>query len=305
MGYLRHIQALNPPVTEPFVPWSVGGQTVGWVRPGFAARLLDWPAVFEPAGEGVALLAGHVDFASRTAALAEVLDGLTRAGDLPPLLGEPYPVTPAGRDAALCVLDRAAAAPFGVRSFGQHLNGYVRDGADWYMWIGRRARDRRIFPGALDQMVAGGLPHGVSLQDNLVKEGAEEAGLPASLTLRARPVGALTYNRVTSRGFRPDVLYCYDLELPGDFQPVNTDGEVEEFLLLPLAQVMELVRETDKFKLNCNLVVIDFLVRHGFLGPERADYLEILNGLRPPLGAPMCVGSIEAGMSPPLRGLAR
>jgi hypothetical protein len=29
-----------------------------------------------------------------------------------------------------------------------------------------------------------------------------------------------------------------------------------------------------------NLIVIDFLVRHGLIGPERADYIEIVEGLR-------------------------
>ena len=43
------------------------------------------------------------------------------------------------------------------------------------------------------------------------------------------------------------------------------------------------MRETSEFKLNCNLVVIDFLLRHGFIGPEEEDYLELVSGLRQPL----------------------
>ena len=110
----------------------------------------------------------------------------------------------------------------------------------------------------------------------------------ADLAAKARPVGALSYNRVADRGFRPDVLYCYDIELPGDFQPRNTDGEVEEFLLLPIGEVMDIVRDTDDFKLNCNLVVIDFLVRHGLIGPEHEDYLAIVGGMRKPPGVMAC-----------------
>ena len=145
---------------------------------------------------------------------------------------------------------------------------------------------RQIFPGALDQLVAGGLPHGVDLSENLVKECAEEAGMPEALASRARPVGVLTYNHVAKRGFRPDVLYCYDMELPADFAPHNTDGEVEEFLLLSLEEVARIVRETDEFKLNCNLVIIDFLVRHGVIGPDHPDYLAIVIGLHPAVGMP-------------------
>jgi len=94
------------------------------------------------------------------------------------------------------------------------------------------------------------------------------------------PVGVVSYNRVARRGYRPDVLYCYDLELSADFEPRNTDGEVESFSLLPLEEVARLVRETDEFKLNCNLVIIDFLIRHGFLRPDEPEYLQLNLGLR-------------------------
>jgi len=68
--------------------------------------------------------------------------------------------------------------------------------------------------------------------------------------------------------------------LPAGFQPVNTDGEVAEFRLLPAAEVLEIVETTDDFKFNCNLVIIDFCIRHGVLPPEHPDYEAILRGLR-------------------------
>jgi 8-oxo-dGTP pyrophosphatase MutT (NUDIX family) len=296
-GYLRHILALNPAVTEPFVPWSVEQRRVGWLRPALAELLLKWDRVFVPRDDGIGLHPRLQTFEQRTEALAEVISGLHRDAIVHNLLGEPYSVTAAGRDSALCSIDRGSVAQFGVRSFGQHLNGYVHRGDQLWMWIGRRARDRKIFPGALDQLVAGGLPHGVGLMDNLVKECHEEAGMDESLARKAHPVGALTYNRTTDKGFRPDVLYCYDLELPDDFEPRNTDGEVEEFLLLPIQEVARLVRETDEFKLNCNLVVIDFLIRHGLLTPEHPEFLEITTGLHPDLDSPLRKGVQPVGVA--------
>lgn len=284
MSFLRHIHACNPPLEETFWPWQVGDRTLGWVRPAFAGQLRAYPRVFDVQDGVVAVLPQLHGFEVLSQALGQVAAGLSEDGVIPPLLGEPYPVTPGGRDEAIAVVDRVAAAYLGLRSFGQHLNGYVRDGDRILMWIGRRAMDRLIFPGALDNMVAGGLPYGISLRDNLVKECAEEAGMAAELAAQARPVGALSYNRVAQRGFRPDVLYCYDIELPVDFVPRNTDGEVEEFLLLPLNEVMSIVHDSDRFKLNCNLVIVDFLVRHGLIGPEHPDYLAIVGGLRQPPG---------------------
>lgn len=290
-GYLRHVAACNPPVDEVFLPWRVDDQVVGWVRPRFAAHLTRFPELFQVDDDALTLRPELQGFAERSSALEAVARHLAGAGLIPPFMGEPYAVTPAGRESALCVIDRAAAACFGVRSFGQHLNGYVRRPDGIHMWIGRRARDRLLFPGALDNMVAGGLPHALGLDDNLVKECQEEAGVPETLARKAVPVGALSYNRVAPRGFRRDVLYCYDLELPTDFVPKNTDGEVEAFMLLPLAQVAAIVHETDDFKLNCNLVIIDFLIRHGWLDPQTPEYLALVQGLRQPLAGAWVVSA--------------
>lgn len=281
MSFLRHIHACNLPVAEPFLPWFGLGQQLGWLRPGFAEHLRAYPQVFSFEDQ-VRLNPRLSGFERISEALAVVAEGLARDGLVNPLIDEPYPVTPGAREAAIAVMDRAAAAYFGLRSFGQHLNGYVRREGRLWMWVGRRARDRRLFPGRLDNMVAGGLPYGISMRANLLKECAEEAGMEAELAGKAVPVGALSYNRVAKRGFRPDVLYCYDIELQPGFEPRNTDGEVEAFMLLPIEEVMQIVRDTDDFKLNCNLVVVDFLVRHGLIGPENEDYLEISTGLRRP-----------------------
>jgi 8-oxo-dGTP pyrophosphatase MutT (NUDIX family) len=131
--------------------------------------------------------------------------------------------------------------------------------------------------------VAGGLPYATSLEANLIKECWEEAGIPADMARRAVPTGAVTYVAESSRGLKPDTLYCYDLELPADFQPRCTDGEVEAFELWPLERVMETLEAGPSFKLNCNLVIIDFLIRHGYISPDHEDYLHLVNGLHPRL----------------------
>jgi len=134
----------------------------------------------------------------------------------------------------------------------------------------------------LDNMVAGGQPIDLSLWDNVIKESAEEAGIPEDLAARARPVGAVTYCMEAKSGLKPDCMFCYDLELPADFEPECTDGEVEAFELWPLLRVAEAVRDSRAFKFNCNLVILDFLVRHGWIPADDPDYVEIVCGLRAP-----------------------
>ncbi len=58
------------------------------------------------------------------------------------------------------------------------------------------------------------------------------------------------------------------------------DGEVESFELLDIQEVARIISETDNFKDNCNLVIIDFLIRQGVVKPESPGYLKLLSGLR-------------------------
>ena len=281
MGYLRHLIASNNFDPEAFVPFVLDGKHVGWISREFRQRLLDEPVFVEHPGS-ISLRPDISGFEQRTAALMEVVQKLHAEEMIPLIMNEPYPVTDCCRDDPLCLIDRPAAARFGIRSYGQHVNGFVHTPKGIMMWIGKRAQDRGICPGQLDQLVAGGLPYGISLDENLRKECYEEAGIDEELASRAIPAGLVRYRKMTERGGKEDVLYVYDLELPMDFTPRNTDGEVEEFRLLPIEEVARLVRETDDFKLNCNLVIIDFLIRHGLLPPDHDDYLSLVSGLRCP-----------------------
>lgn len=49
---------------------------------------------------------------------------------------------------------------------------------------------------------------------------------------------------------------------------------------LPLDQVARIMAETEDYKDNCNLVILDFLLRHGYLTPDMPGYLALLAGLR-------------------------
>lgn len=285
MSFLDHIQACNRWNPAEFMPFVVAGERLGTVRIGLAAALVRLRGEFCICGDALHWQGVPEGFAARTEAMHALCVDLAQQGLISHLHGEQYAVTPGRREDARFLIDRACAPYFGVRAFGQHLNGFVRRADGLYLWIARRSANRRVAPNRLDQLVAGGLPWGVALAENLRKECREEAQLAADLADRARPVGLISYCRDSSRGLKPDVIYCYDLELPPDFTPCSNDDEVQAFYCWPIAQVMATVRDTTEFKLNCNLVIIDFLIRHGLLAPEHPDYLAITQGLRTPLAA--------------------
>lgn len=280
MSYLDRIRACTGHNLAGFLPFHVDGAQVGWVRPKTAAHLRRMDGAFDVTDRAVSLSDRLTGFEDRSAAMAEAAVSLAEAGIVRHLRGEDYSARRRWGEPPLFRIERGATTVFGFLSFGIHLNGFARTGGGLEMWVARRAGDRLIAPGKLDNLVGGGQPHGLTLTENVVKECGEEAGLSPEMALRAKPVGAITYALEKPNGLKRDVLFLYDLELPEDFQPVNMDGEVSEFHRWPVARAAETVRDTDEFKFNCAPVVIDFLIRHGILTPDEPDYLEILTELR-------------------------
>lgn len=283
-GFLRHIAACNRHDPAKFLPLSVNSRQAGLVTYPVAEMLVSDLSGFKRDRSGIRLDAKTVDATS--ASLADGVEALQRAGLCPPCRGELFPVVERWGGPVLATVDRAACAVFGFMSFGLHVHGLVRTDNGLSMWIARRGLDRQLAPGALDNMIAGGQPHGLTLMENLVKEAAEEASLPMAVAQSARPVGAVAYcqdqplrgDGVPS-GVKRDVLFIYDLHLPPDCVPSPADSEVAGFVLWPAERALARARDTDDYKFNVPLILIEFGIRHGMITPEDPDYLAILNGL--------------------------
>jgi len=285
LTYLDHIKACNNANPARYVPFRINGMSMGALRPDFATALVSLGSDFVRDDNGEFCFAPHVvNLDERNRVLDTATRALRAKGVIRRLHGERFDIRPTLGHDPLCQLDRSAMPYFGFRSWGVHMNGYVRKDNDIHMWVAHRAKDKPTYPGMLDNMVAGGQPAGLGFLENMIKECAEEAGIPESLSRHLRPIGAVSYLYETAEGLKPDVMINFDLELPEDFIPQCTDGEVDRFELLSLAEVAEIVRSGFDFKFNCALVVIDFLIRHGYLTADNEpSYGELLSGLHRPL----------------------
>jgi 8-oxo-dGTP pyrophosphatase MutT (NUDIX family) len=227
------------------------GRRIGWLQPELAARLAAWPKVFDSNVERVKLL--------QPDALAEILEQLAAEGFIPGWRNERY------RIADLFEIERAAARPFGLTTEAVHLNG-IAFGAR-HMWIARRSAAKPIDPGMLDNLVAGGIAAGLSVEQTLVKEAWEEAGIALELLRGATRGGTLNILREVPEGVQSEVISVYDLALPEGFEPRNQDGEVAGFQCLEFAEVQRLLREpaqfTEQFTFDAALVAQDYFRRAG------------------------------------------
>ncbi|MEO8557953.1 MAG: DUF4743 domain-containing protein [Rhodospirillales bacterium] len=279
MALIDHIKACNAHDMARFRPFKIAGQAVGWIRDDFVATLARDPALFMIQPHAVTLSPALETPAARTQAVETFLRGLRDQGMLKAWREERYPVTNNLADQPLMEMERAAVAHFGLRAYGVHMTGYVRHKGKLSIWVARRSRIKPTYPGMLDNTVAGGQPAGIGIVDNLVKECGEEASIPKELALQAVPIGIVTYCLEHRDGLKPDMLYNFDLELPHDFTPKPHDDEIESFELWPAEDVVAKVRDTFEFKFNCNLVLIDFFIRHGLIGPDEPNYVALCGGL--------------------------
>ena len=279
MSFLDHLADCNRHNIKNFLPLTHRDRRVGWVKRNLVGYFSSFPNAVRCYSTTIETNPALNTPDLLTGSMAEVGVTLTAAGLTNPWSNEPYAV---GTRFGECLfeLERAVIPAFGVHGYGLHLTGFVRKGGQISIWVPRRTADRPTYPGQLDNTVAGGQPAGLSLAENLEKECAEEAGLPADIVQQARPTGTIQYRQEIEHGLKDDLIFSYDLELPAGFEPCNSDGEVESFELWPVDEVMDVVESSDSFKFNCNLVLIQFFVRHGLITPSHPDYSRLLSGLR-------------------------
>ncbi len=294
MSYLDHILSCNNFSIEGYLPFMVGGELIGWAKDSFIGELRPFTSVFSIASNELTFVPELTTKELRTQAITPVIETLHQQGIINSWVGETYAITNNFGEEPFFHMERAAVAYFGVRSYGVHINGLVKKSDGIYIWIARRTKDKPFWPGKLDQIVAGGQPAGISLMGNVIKESAEEANIPEHLASQAKLVSEIHYlgkntlkkspkDSVNNKlGMNSDTLFNYDLWLPEDFIPENTDGEVDEFMLMSLEEMAHLTDTTNEFKNNCNLVNIDLLIRQGVITEDHPEFNEIKQQLYAP-----------------------
>lgn len=280
MSFIDRIRTARDFDARRFRPFLVAGKHCGWVRPAFVKQLARWPEVFAINAKSVSIAESLDSPESRSNAVAPILCTLRDEGLIQGWRNETYTVAADFGEPPLLIIERAAARPFGIRTRGAHLNGIMGKATDCKMWIARRAADKPIDPSMLDNLVGGGVGFGFSPLETIRKECFEEAGISDELAQRVEAKSVVTLLQEVPDGVHWEALYTFDLELTEAFQPVNHDGEVAEFRLLPIRDVRRLIRDTAEFTPDAALVVLDFLLRQEMSATTTSERAKIDKLLR-------------------------
>ena len=155
-------------------------------------------------------------------------------------------------------MERAAFRALGLHSRACHINGYT---ANHELFLGKRSASKATDPNMLDNLAAGGISADETLQQCVVRELWEEAGVPQELSNLVEPVGHIHVRRVVEpKGLHDESLYTYDLLLPEDFHPKNQDGEVADFMKVSWSLAAELILDGELTP-DAAAVTADFLLR--------------------------------------------
>jgi 8-oxo-dGTP pyrophosphatase MutT (NUDIX family) len=264
-------RACDGPARIPFVLPDAAGPVLGSVAAHHLEALRAWPDAFEllSADDGTArALALRLPASVRDARLAQIHARLHADGLIVGWRDEPYPL----RDrsgAEHGVIERAASRFWGVLTLGAHCNGYLADaaGRPTHLWIARRSWTKPTDPGRLDNLVGGGVPAGQSPLEAVIREGAEEAGLAPRQMAGLATGGLIDLECDIAEGRQHERLHVFDLALPREWRPRNTDGEVAEHFLMPVAEALARAA-AGELTTDAALATLDFAVRHGLIEPN-------------------------------------
>lgn len=231
----RWRDAVQRPPRTPRVPLWLGAHRVGSVEPGTWEHLvsalakagvaLDQVVKKSELNDGVAY-AINPNFVDN---LEVVASALTRAGAAGPWRNERLPVRAA--DGTVCAhVERGAVRVLGIATQAVHLVGWRSDGC---LWLQQRAFTKPNDPGLWDTLMGGTVSADETVQQTLVRETWEEAGLHLADLTGLRWGGQFTASRHVpdgaGAGYLLEDTHWYTVQVPDGSVPCNQDGEVDHF----------------------------------------------------------------------------
>ena len=156
-------------------------------------------------------------------------------------------------------LERAAFRGFGLMSHAVHINGYTENGL---LWLATRSDSKKVDPGLMDNMTAGGISAQETIQTCAIRELWEEAGVTSYQLKNLYPVGSIDIRRpLPPNEVHHERLFTFDLIVEDDWTPINNDGEVHHFQKCTLEEIVNLIFE-EKMTQDAAVVTADFILRH-------------------------------------------
>ena len=236
------LAAQQPPLRVRWPLW-VAGQVVGSVEPHVLTEMGLQRTVDERYARSNQEFKGAPAWVldtppdGTTAALNALADALRARGVCGPWRNEQLRVlNRAGEPVG--TIERGAVRVLGLATQAVHLVGHTGDG---HLWVQQRAFNKPNNPGQWDTLMGGMVSAADTLQQALTRETWEEAGLQVHTLQTVAHGGHLDFARPADEaggaGYMVERIDWFHATVPDGMVPVNQDGEVARFELLPPGEV--------------------------------------------------------------------
>jgi 8-oxo-dGTP pyrophosphatase MutT (NUDIX family) len=280
MSFIENILPYKITDFSAFVPVLVVGQEIGYTKPDFAKTISDFDNTWNLTSNGLELSAEFETFDDRSAAVDKTFLGLTAAGLL---AAEPdysafggtdwYPVRYRQNAVPLFKVRRFYTVYIGIQNNAVFLNGYHNG----EYWLAVRSSNVHEDPDMLDVITGGSTRYGESTYETLIHEAHDEAGLDPEDLVRAIPCGSLYVRWINPEGFlRHEHFHLFDIDLKDKVPQTRLPIEVVGFKKYSFEELFTLVETGKQIKPHMNLVITDFMLRHGLLKNDYTGF-NILN----------------------------
>jgi 8-oxo-dGTP pyrophosphatase MutT (NUDIX family) len=152
-------------------------------------------------------------------------------------------------------VERGICRPLGIATSAVHLVGCTSDGR---FWVQQRSLDKANDPGLWDTLMGGMVSAQDSLESALARETWEEAGLRLDAMTGLRRGGEVMLRKPSSdgadAGYVIERVDWYGCIVPDGVQPLNQDGEVAQFALLEVPDLIERLQR-DEFTTEAALIL--------------------------------------------------
>jgi 8-oxo-dGTP pyrophosphatase MutT (NUDIX family) len=248
-------------------PLEVDGVEVGALTGDWLARALEPPTPFEAVDGRLRLRSALASFAGRSAAFARWGEAL-RARDAVPGWRDERVVIRDERDGRpLCSVERALLRPLGLLLRSVQACVWTPTAAGPLLWVAVRAAHKPVDPGRLDALVAGGIAGFDDAASTLLRECAEEAGIPAVVARTATPAGTLELCHLgLDDGLQVvhrERVALHELALPPGFVPVAADGEHAAILTMTPDEALASIA-AGRWTRDGAQATADLILRHGW-----------------------------------------
>lgn len=263
--WFAQLQAsVNQPPLAPRAALYCGNHAIGSVEPvAFSALLAQMPiaGIVQTHAAGSDEMPGWEITGPPGVALADLAQTMRERGyaQVARLWRDEQLAVRSASGQQLATIERGAVRALGIATHGVHLHG---TSADQQVWIQQRALTKKTDPGRWDTLMGGMVSAADTLALALQRETREEAGLDVAQLTDLHWGGQFTMRCPNARDSALEyVVECIDwftAQVPAGVEPVNQDGEVQQFKQVALAELQTMLQQHE-FTVEASLILTHHL----------------------------------------------